>query len=164
LGSPFYYDVHEGLTAWHLDAGPPVPVPGVGYQLGAGWIPYLGRLTDGEPLRVMGSLARILVESPSAGEARLHLRASSFARPMTLEVRLNNGRPLDVAALAVGAPRDLDLGPVWLRRGVNELELRSRQGCVVPYDLDSRDYRPSTGMADYRCVSFAVDRVALEPG
>jgi hypothetical protein len=163
LGPPFY-DAPDGLTAWHVEAPARAPDPGVSYQLGAGWIPYLGRLTDGEPLRVMGPLARVLVQSPTAGEAHLHLRASSFARPMTLEVRFNNGRPLSVSSLPVGRPGDLDLGPVRLRRGMNELELRSRQGCVVPDDLDSRNYRPSASMADYRCVSFAVDRVALQPG
>jgi hypothetical protein len=160
LGSPFY-EGRDGLTAWHVAAAPPVPGAEVSYQLGAGWIPYLGRLTDGEPLRVMGPSARVLVRSPTAGEARLRLRASSVARPMTLEVRFNNGPPVRVASLPVGTSRDLDLGSVLLRRGVNELELRSRQGCVVPYDLDPRNYRPSASMADYRCVSFAVDRVAL---
>jgi hypothetical protein len=160
LGSPFYEDPGGGLTAWHVEARTPDPPAGTSYRLGTGWIPYLGRLTDGEPRRMMGAAAAVEVQAADAGQARLLVRASSYVRPMTLEVRFN-GRPVGAVALPVGAPRDLDLGPVPLRAGDNEVELRSRQGCVEPDDLDPRYYGPNLDGIGYRCVSFAVERVVL---
>jgi hypothetical protein len=162
LGPPFFADPASGLTAWHVAPGPPASDPPLAYRLGAGWIPYLGRLTDGEPWRVMGAAARVEVGAAAAGEGRLVLRASSHARPMTLEASFD-GRPLGTLSLPVGAPRDVDLGPVRLRAGSNEIDLRSRQGCVVPLDLDPRSYGPDVDGVGYRCVSFAVERVSVAP-
>jgi hypothetical protein len=121
----------------------------------------LGRLSDGEPRRMMGPRASVVVRADAAGLARLAVRASSYARPMTLEVRFD-GRTLVAAALPVGAPADLDLGPVRLLPGANVLELRSLDGCVVPDDLDPRYYGPNLDGIGYRCVSFAVERIALD--
>ena len=160
LGSPFYADSGAGLTAWHVEARTPAPPTRTSYRLGAGWIPYLGRLTDGESRRVMGAAAAIEVQATAAGEPRLLVRASSYVRPMTLEVRFD-GRPVGAVALPVGAPRDLDLGPVPLRAGANDVELRSRQGCVEPDDLDPHYYGPNLDGIGYRCVSFAVERATL---
>jgi hypothetical protein len=160
LGAPFYDQASEGLTAWHVEAAPPAGDPKTSYRLGAGWIPYLGQLSDGEPRRMMGVQAEVLIESPAAGQARLQLRASSYVRPMTLEVRFN-GRLLDTVRLPVGAPEGLDLGPVWLVPGTNRLNLRSSQGCVIPNDLDPHYYGPNSDGIGYRCVSFAVERVEL---
>jgi hypothetical protein len=159
LGPPMY--AAGGLTAWHVAAGPPPSDSALTYRLGAGWIPHLGRLTDGEPWRAMGSAARLEVDAAAAGEGRLALRAWSFARPMTLAVTFD-GRSLGSVALPAGAPRDVDLGPVRLRSGANALDLRSEQGCVVPLDLDPRSYAPDVSGVGYRCVSFAMDRVSLQ--
>jgi hypothetical protein len=159
LGEPYYADQGDGLTAWHLDAAPPTGREAATYRLGLGWVPYLGRLSDGEPRRMMGSQARVTVAT-AGGQAHLLIRASSYVRPMSLEVRFD-GRQVAVAAIPVGAPLDLDVGPVQVRPGLNDLDLRSRQGCVVPDDLDPRYYGPNLDGIGYRCISFAVERVAL---
>jgi hypothetical protein len=158
LGRPMY--AGDGLTAWHVAAAPPAGAAALAYRLDAGWIPHLGRLTDGEPWRAMGPAARLEVAAATAGEGHLVLRAWSFARPMTLAVSFD-GRSLGAVALPVGAPRDVDLGSVELRADANELDLRSEQGCVVPLDLDPRSYAPDSSGVGYRCVSFAIDRVSL---
>jgi hypothetical protein len=161
LGAPLYDDVRGGLTAWHVAAGEqPADGPAMTYRLGPGWVPYLGRLADGEPWRVMGPEARVVVDAPAAREARLRLRASSYIRPMTLEVRFD-GRPLGAVRLPVGGPGDVDLGPVELRPGTHTLLLRSTRGCVVPNDLDPTYYGPDRDGVGYRCISFAVERVSL---
>jgi hypothetical protein len=165
LGQPFFAGAASGLTAWRVAAAPPAAAPPgpdrpLAYSLGPGWIPSLGRLTDGEPWRVMGPAARVDVDAAAAAEGHLVIRASSFARPMTLAVSLD-GRPLGAFALPVGVPTDVDLGQVALRAGPNLLDLRSRQGCIVPLDLDPRSYAPDVTGVGYRCVSFAVERIAL---
>jgi hypothetical protein len=163
LGAPFYDGATDGLTAWHVGDPPPVATGAPAYRLGDGWLPYLGRLNDGEPRRMMGPRASVVVQAGAADEARLLVRASSYVRPMTLEVRFD-GRTLRAAALSVGAPADLDLGPVRLQPGANVLDLRSLDGCVVPDDLDPRYYGPNLDGIGYRCVSFAVERIALNEG
>ena len=162
LGAPLYASPGDGLTAWRVVPGPPGPDASAGYRLGPGWIPYLGRLTDGQPRRMLGPQARLEVERAGAGEARLFLRASSYVRPMTLEVRFD-GRMLGTVALPVDALTDLELGPLPLGPGPHQLDLRSRQGCVVPDDLDPRYSGPNLDGVGYRCVSFAVERVEVRP-
>lgn len=160
LGTPFYDDAAEGLSAWHVTAEPRSVDPETTYSMGPGWIPYLGRSSDGEPWRTMGAQAEVLIRSPQPALARLHIRASSFVRPMTLQVSFD-GRPLYIVPLPVGSPQNLDLGPVAVHPGMNRLDLRSTQGCLVPDDLNPRYYGPNLDGAGFRCVSFAVERIAL---
>jgi hypothetical protein len=161
LGSPFYDSAGEGLAAWHVPPGPDLAAPTITYRLGAGWVPYLS-LQAGEPERAIGSQAEMLIRAGATGEWRLRLRASSYVRPATLEVRFN-GRPLGAVRPPVGAASDLDLGTVVVRAGDNRLELRSREGCVVPNDQDPANYDPGSDVIGYRCVSAAIQRVVLEP-
>jgi hypothetical protein len=157
-GQPFYDNAREGLVAWHVPPAPPPPPPALRFQLGAGWVPDVGVLSDGEPERVTSASATLLIDSSSARQGDLQLRAFAYARPMRLEVWLD-GALLQRVKLDTGQPLDLDFGQVALRAGTNALDLRSLDGCVVANDLDPRNYDPDTHIFSGRCTSFGVTRV-----
>lgn len=149
LGEPFADNVTAaGLTAWRVADAPIVPVPDVSIQLGSGWAFGLSEPAGAEPQRLMRGSAGLFIDSQRPGTAHLVLRASSYLRPMRLEVLLD-GATVGTADLPRGVPTRLDLGTVPLARGRNVLELRSAQGCVQ----DGPDKR--------NCWSFAVQGLDL---
>ena len=153
LGQPNYDGSADGLTAWRVTAAPVTPSPTYRFELGDGWIYGITTGADAEFERFTGPDAKLLIHGP-AGPAALRFRASAALLPSTMEVLLDGKRMAVVQLSHPGDPVTVDLGQVDLIGGTDTLELRSRQGCATPYQLNHTVY-------DGRCLSLGIQSLEL---
>ncbi len=158
LGAPIYQNDDEGpLLAWKVEAGPPIPAPAPGafrIRLGDGWNAGLGKGEDGRLLRLAEQDARLLIEAGNAAPATLKLKLTPYIRPQIIEVRLNGQIVGRIEGKKEWQPLEATLPNLNLKSGQNILELHSVEGCLI-----AADYIPKS--PDRRCISFAVQNVAL---
>jgi len=153
LGQPDYEGNADGLTAWRVTTAPVSPSPTYRFELGDGWIYGITTGADAAFERFTGPEAKLLIHGP-AGPATLRFRASAALLPTTMEVLLDGQRMAVVQLSHPGVPLTVDLGQIDLRGGTDTLELRSRQGCATPYQLNHTVY-------DGRCLSLGIQSLEL---
>lgn len=151
LGDPFY-DGPDAVAFAVPDAPVPDPMePLVSFSYN--W--YLVEPIDGRPARWLkndGTLYVHWLEEPAA-PYRLTFTASSFRRPRHLQVSVN-GR--DLKEILVDGPQSVDLGPVVLHTGQNDVIFHVVEGCDVPAETVE-------GNSDLRCLSLLFQDMRLSP-
>lgn len=151
LGQPF----HDGadVVAFSVPEAPAPDPPEPLVSFSYNW--YLVEPIDGRPARWLkndGTLYMHWLEEP-AEPYRLSFTASSFERPRHLQVSVN-GQDLD--EILVDGPESVDLGPVALHKGQNDILFHVVEGCDIPAEtLD--------GNMDLRCLSLLFQDMMLSP-
>jgi hypothetical protein len=137
--TPVYRDP---LVTLYQVRGDPVPAPGPVLQLGGGW----GGIeqSEGRPFRWMqGADAAVCVQGGAGRQVRLALRATSFAAPRTLELRLDGRTVLTGTIPPGGTFLDLTTPPLPLRSDSVRLNLHVPEGSATPASLgQGTDQRP----------------------
>ncbi len=114
---------------------------------------YALERSNGTPERWMQSEAILLIYSDRNYTTKLSLLASSFLRPRTLDIYVDEHL---VAQVAVPSTNFINVtAPIRLTKGANKVRFHILEGCERPSD------KSELNNPDSRCLSMAVQNITL---
>jgi hypothetical protein len=151
LGDPLYAGP-ETVAFAVPEAPPPDPMEPL-TAFSYNW--YLVEPVDGRPARWLkndGTLHMHWLEEPETSY-RLTFAVSSFKNPRHLQVSVNGQ---DLEEMSIDEPQTVELSPLVLRKGQNDIHFYVPEGCDVPAET-------APGSADLRCLSLLFQDMELSP-
>jgi len=110
---------------------------------------------DGTPTRWMENDATLMIYSNDRSIADLSFNASSFHRPRTLEIYVNDHPQHIYAEIPNNKCATVNVPRINLNKGANIVRFHVPEGCERPVDI------PELNNPDSRCLSIAVQDIQI---
>ncbi len=154
LGQPFYQSEAENITAWKIEPIPPPDPTRYQFKLGSGWAIGM-KLHDAKIERLVEQKSQLLISAPQVSKQPLRFTATSYFKPMTLQVRLNGVLVNTTRFDQPSQTQMIDLGQIELKPGQNILEFDAPEGCSRPSTFSDQT-------SDTRCYSFGIGQLEMK--
>ena len=154
LGQPFYQSDTEGIIAWRIETAPPPDSTRYQFKLGPGWAIGMN-LYQAKIERLVEQKGQLIINAPQTTKQILRFNATSYFKPMTLQVRLN-GVLVNITHFDQPSQTQMiDLGQIELKAGQNSLEFDAPEGCSRPSTFNDQ-------ISDTRCYSFGIGQLEMK--